>query len=96
MYTASVEPADIFERCAERGLPVFVEKPMATILDQASRTIDGRSSPRNDADGQLAHGLESLPVPSLPSQPLRMVTAQRSSIGNTEIVLPIEDHLFRR
>jgi predicted dehydrogenase len=31
VYTASVEHADIVERCAERGLPVFVEKPMATI-----------------------------------------------------------------
>ena len=39
VFSATAEHADIVELCAERGLPVLVEKPMAATLEQASRML---------------------------------------------------------
>jgi len=39
VFSSTAEHADIVELCAERGLPVLVEKPMAATLEQASRML---------------------------------------------------------
>ena len=44
VFSATAQHADIVERCAERGVHVMVEKPMAATLEQADRMLTAARS----------------------------------------------------